>query len=91
MQARDDDFVPFKEGKALYDSLLHLSEGSLENTEGSSSTQGSGAAAEDVQSSELVVISGGHCTGFLMAASIMPQAVLTAMQRLRAKQSMQDI
>lgn len=61
MQARDDDFVPFKEGKALYDTLLYLSEGSLETTEGSSSTTGSDVAASEVQSSELVVISGGHC------------------------------
>ena len=85
LQARDDDFVPYKEGKALYETLQYLIEGSLEATEGSSSTSGSGAAESQVQSSEFVTISGGHCTGFLQAPVMMPAAVLTALDRLRAK------
>ena len=86
LQARDDDFVPYKEGKALYETLLHLVEGSVESTEGSS--VGSGKVDSEVQSSKLVTISGGHCTGFLQALTLMPNAVLTALERLRAKHSM---
>ena len=86
LQARDDDFVPYKEGKALYDTLLHLTEGALDNTEGRA--VGSGKVESEVQSSELVTISGGHCTGFMRAPSIMPDAVVVALERLRAKHGM---
>lgn len=88
MQARNDDFVPFKEGKALHDSLQYLAEGSLEAA--GSSTDGSSTAGgtADVQSSELKLISGGHCTGFIQAKRVMPDVVMTALYRLRTKHAM---
>lgn len=88
VQARNDDFVPFKESKALHDSLQYLAEGSLEGA--GSSTDGSSTAggAADVQSSELKLISGGHCTGFIQAKRVMPDVVMTALDRLRTKHAM---
>jgi hypothetical protein len=83
VQARDDGFVPFQAGKALYDSLTYLSEGSLKKPTSSENSHPS-----EVQSSELVLIGGGHCTGFIKAPSLMPAAVCTALDRLRAKHAM---
>ena len=88
MQARDDDFVAPKESKALYDSLKYLAEVSPDSSEVASSTDDSSTAALDVQSSELRHISGGHCTGFVQAPRIMPDAVMTALERLRAKHAL---
>jgi hypothetical protein len=83
VQARDDGFVPFQAGKDLYDSLTYLSEGSLKKQSSSENSHPS-----EVQSSELLSIGGGHFTGFLKAPSLMPAAVCTALDRLRAKHAM---
>lgn len=90
LQAKHDRFVPFKEAKALHDSTLYLTRGSLDDTceEHACGTDGRGAVIQDVISTEVVKLPGGHFTGFLKAPYIMPDAVMTAIERLRAKQSM---
>lgn len=43
------------------------------------------AMASTVKSSEFVEIAGGHCTGFLRCNSLLPDAILTSLDRLRKK------
>lgn len=139
MQARDDKFVSFTDGKALFNELLYLAESTkevhLDRSDSSDSSEsgaiqavygvmkrafksytevlplrfsgnlakrknrsGHGACdsvkqkaisathiATDVKSAEFVEIIGGHCTGFLMANQILPNAVMSSLERLRKK------
>jgi hypothetical protein len=156
VQARDDAFVSFSDGKAMFSELLYLSEGiadvRLDNCDSDSDCSESGgiqavygamrgamerafssysdmltctsppsrppkvskrlsetdevtvrdktrrkragalmrkqqvkAAACAARSAELVEIVGGHCTGFLRCNSLLPDAILKSLERLRAK------
>lgn len=141
VQARNDNFVSFTDGKALFSELLYLAEGTkevhLDRSDSSDSSESgaiqavygamkralnsytdllssSGPMTErktrssshsceaacdsaqqnrmskthfstDVRSAEFVEIIGGHCTGFLMANHLLPNAVMSSLDRLRKK------
>jgi hypothetical protein len=152
MQARDDAFVSFSDGKKMFNELLYLAEGAtdipfdccdsdsdssdsgaiqavygamkralnsytnmlsstnppsklqklskgfsktheLAVTDGAQRTstleqklkQHAKAIASDVRSAEFVEILGGHCTGFLWCNSVLPDAIIKSLDRLRKK------
>lgn len=73
MQARDDGFVSFSDGKTMFSELLYLAEGTQH------------VLSHPSHSAEFVEIAGGHLTGFLRCRSLLPGAVLASLDTLRKK------
>lgn len=66
------DTVSGKPPKGVSDSVL-------------SGKKNSNSMVCDLQSAEFVEIAGGHCTGFVRCGALLPDAVLSSLDRLREK------